>query len=49
MQGQLFTSDFLRDGICGTPAWKQLDTPVIDAFIKALNAHFLRASISSWR
>lgn len=36
MQGQLFTSDFLTDGIKDTPVWKQLDDAALDAFITRL-------------
>lgn len=36
MQGQLFTSDFLTDGIKDTPVWKQLDDAALDAFITHL-------------
>jgi hypothetical protein len=36
MQGQLFTSDFLAEGIKDTPVWKQLDDATLDAFIVRL-------------
>lgn len=38
MQGQLFTSDFLKEGIKETPVWKQADDATVDAFIGALQA-----------
>ena len=40
MQGQLFTTDFLAEGIKETPVWKQLDDASVDAFIGNLKAIF---------
>lgn len=31
MQGQLFTSDFLLDGIKDTPVWKELPEAALDS------------------
>ncbi len=36
MQGQLFTQDFLRDGIKATPVWENLPDAELDAFIAGL-------------
>jgi hypothetical protein len=36
MQGQLFTSDFLLDGIKDTPAWKELTEAALDSFVEEL-------------
>ena len=38
MQGLLFTSDFLAEGVKETAAWRQLDEQSVDAFIRRLEA-----------
>jgi hypothetical protein len=38
MQGQLFTSDFLLDGIKETPVWKNLTDQALDDFVEQLRA-----------
>ena len=40
MQGQLFSQDFLRRGICDTPPWKAFDAAELSAFRSALQGIF---------
>src|SRR3990172_8419745 len=47
MQGQLFTSDFLADGIKDTPAWQQLDDTALQVFDSRLKAIYSQFSADS--
>jgi hypothetical protein len=47
MNGQLFTQDFLREGIKTTPVWETLPEATLDAFINQLQAIYLTTRADS--
>ncbi len=47
MQGQLFTTDFLAEGIKETPVWKHLDDTSVDAFIGNLKSVFAQVKATT--
>ena len=43
MIGRLFTQEFLKTGICDTPAWKAITDEEIDGFIAAIKSVYMNA------